>query len=531
MEDHSYTSMDTSPLVVAPGTTQGGTSSNHVTNKHQDSTQAAAKSPVSSETDPKVTIAIMQFRAALQELFSLAPREQIMELVTRLTTESGFNSDSKTKSKKKKNKKRATEPSPVDQGPSPKVKILEKFAAQPSAIPQTTAKGQTSARAPISASSRGPTQNSAPAPAITAAAQEEFADDCGDPFKVVQYKKSLKRARGPGPQKFRLGNGSPSSQAVKFLEVKLRPKAKTSIGPYIQNLRKATAKMEGKCTMLYQEKANAINIRTTSDATLKSLLAITELVSNEGSKLEVQVFRTYGRFHVKGVVYKIYTLKDDPKDETLQNDLECNRITIASARRIGKTNTAMLTFEGNELPRSVLYGGQYMRVFPYKPKVVRCRNCQRIGHKQDICPLPAVCGDCGREHTEMGDENDEMSCPQSTPYCQECKKEGHLASARNCPAWIEANKQIRSQWQSQRKEQPDLPPRIIKQPVPPSVRAALSTIHALPQREPTYASALATKTPPNPAPESLEAIRTDLNEVRATLQWVVAELKKLTKST
>ncbi|KAM7298256.1 uncharacterized protein ISCGN_018868 [Ixodes scapularis] len=73
-------------------------------------------------------------------------------------------------------------------------------------------------------------------------------------------------------------------------------------------------------------------------------------------------------------------------DEVLNLELDSEKIPVVAARRLGKTTTAMLTFDSDRIPRSVLYGRRYMRVYPYKPKAVTCTNCHRLGHKPDICP-------------------------------------------------------------------------------------------------------------------------------------------------
>ncbi|EEC05722.1 toll, putative [Ixodes scapularis] len=139
--------------------------------------------------------------------------------------------------------------------------------------------------------------------------------------------------------------------------------------------------------------------RTDSEALAAVLEKIVE-VDIEGKKIPVQVFRTYGATYCKGVIYDIHTLQEDPQDEVLNLELESEKVRVVAARRLGKTNTAMLTFDGDKPPRSVLYGRRYMRVFPYMPKAVTCANCHRLGHKPDICPTATVCATCGNTHSE-----------------------------------------------------------------------------------------------------------------------------------
>ncbi|KAM7293881.1 putative nuclease HARBI1 isoform X1 [Ixodes scapularis] len=126
-------------------------------------------------------------------------------------------------------------------------------------------------------------------------------------------------------------------------------------------------------------------IRTDSEEVAKSIQEIREVVI-EQQNIPVQVFRAYGVAYCKGVIYDIHTLKEDPQDEVLNLELDSEKIPVVAARRLGKTTTAMLTFDSDRIPRSVLYGRRYMRVYSYKPKAVTCTNCHRLGHKPDICP-------------------------------------------------------------------------------------------------------------------------------------------------
>ncbi|KAM7305152.1 uncharacterized protein ISCGN_015052 [Ixodes scapularis] len=139
-------------------------------------------------------------------------------------------------------------------------------------------------------------------------------------------------------------------------------------------------------TLHLLENANIISIRTDSEEVARHIQEIKTIQAEDLKELPVQVFRTYGNTYVKGVIYDLFSLTQDRDDHTLNNELESNKIQIVAARRLGKTNTAIITFDGDHLPRSILYGNIYKRVFPYKPKAVVCANCHCLGHKEDICP-------------------------------------------------------------------------------------------------------------------------------------------------
>lgn len=125
-------------------------------------------------------------------------------------------------------------------------------------------------------------------------------------------------------------------------------------------------------TMHLIEKANTILVRTDSKELSETLEKITEIGTEEKGKIPIQVFRTYGNTHSKGVIYDIYPKEEDPQDDVLNSEIESEKPHVVAARRLGKSNTAVLTFDGEKTPRSVLYGKRYMRVFPFKLKAVTC---------------------------------------------------------------------------------------------------------------------------------------------------------------
>ncbi|KAG0423097.1 hypothetical protein HPB47_001115 [Ixodes persulcatus] len=161
--------------------------------------------------------------------------------------------------------------------------------------------------------------------------------------------------------------------------------------------------------------------------------------------IPIQAFHAVGGDQVRGVIYGIDP-NEDP--EQLLPNLASTTHWILAARPMGKNSkTALVTFEGNRIPRRVWYHNIVRRVFPYRPKAVVCTHCHRIGHKSDICPNAQEqrCPDCGREHilTDGG-------CEETTPQCRNCGK-AHLATDSSCQKWRDANKQLRIKAKPKRK--------------------------------------------------------------------------------
>lgn len=268
--------------------------------------------------------------------------------------------------------------------------------------------------------------------------------------------------------------------------------------------------------MHLMEKANTISVRTDSEEVAKFIQEIREVVI-EQQNIPVQVFRAYGVAYCKGVIYDIHTLKEDPQDEVLNLELDSEKIPVVAARRLGKTTTAMLTFDSDRIPRSVLYGRRYMRVYPYKPKAVTCTNCHRLGHKPDICPNASVCATCGNIHDNILQD---VSCPSpSALFCQGCRKAGHIGTDRTCPTWLEANKQIREEVKKHKElnkaqQQRQDAAREVKVPLPPNTSTWADMVKR--GREPP--------TPPA-APATTQS--TEVQELRNTCAFLKAELDRL----
>lgn len=96
-------------------------------------------------------------------------------------------------------------------------------------------------------------------------------------------------------------------------------------------------------------------------------------------RFPIQPYEALAQNQVRGVIYSI-----DPEDSQseLRQNLLCMTHRIVSVRRMGvKGNAALITFEGNEIPREVLYYCGVKRLLPYLLKPVNCSRCQKIGHK------------------------------------------------------------------------------------------------------------------------------------------------------
>ncbi|KAL1434648.1 hypothetical protein MTO96_011512 [Rhipicephalus appendiculatus] len=83
----------------------------------------------------------------------------------------------------------------------------------------------------------------------------------------------------------------------------------------------------------------------------------------------------------------------DFTDADLQRMLRTDRNPkVLGARRIKSTTTVIILFDGQKVPNYVYCGPIMYRCTLYKLQIDTCRNCGRVGHRQDVCPhQPTKC--------------------------------------------------------------------------------------------------------------------------------------------
>ncbi|KAL1467694.1 hypothetical protein MTO96_042002 [Rhipicephalus appendiculatus] len=118
---------------------------------------------------------------------------------------------------------------------------------------------------------------------------------------------------------------------------------------------------------------------------------------------------------------------DLPDSELQRLFVSSHNPTLMGVRRIKDTTTIILLFDGLNVPNYVRCGMLLLRCTLYKRQIDTCRNCGRVGHRQDVCPTPSekVCEHCGIKPTGPDHE-----CV--TPKCALCGQ-AHITGDRTCP--------------------------------------------------------------------------------------------------
>ncbi|XP_040078313.3 LOW QUALITY PROTEIN: uncharacterized protein LOC120850040, partial [Ixodes scapularis] len=125
---------------------------------------------------------------------------------------------------------------------------------------------------------------------------------------------------------------------------------------------------------------------------------------------------------VRGVVHGI---EAGTTEEELKELISVNGYSIPHARMLGKSSSALLTFEGPHVPFYVKAGSVFTRCRPHRRSVQYCRACGNVGHRQDVCPNPDTnrCNRCGAENPQ-----DNHECQ---PKCKLCYQP-HETASKEC---------------------------------------------------------------------------------------------------
>ncbi|KAH8021099.1 hypothetical protein HPB51_012383 [Rhipicephalus microplus] len=137
----------------------------------------------------------------------------------------------------------------------------------------------------------------------------------------------------------------------------------------------------------------------------------------------------------------------DFRDADLQRMLRTPRNpTVLSARRINNTTMVVILFNGLKVPNYVYCGPIMYRCTLCKRQIDTCRNCGRVGHRQDVCPhhTDKVCDhQCG--HGPTGPDH---VC--SAPKCALCEG-AHLTGNRTCRSHYQVPYLVRCRRQRRRR--------------------------------------------------------------------------------
>ena len=80
--------------------------------------------------------------------------------------------------------------------------------------------------------------------------------------------------------------------------------------------------------------------------------------------------------------------------------------------------------------------------YNFKPRVIKCNNCQKFNHIARLCLSPVLCGKCGNEH------NTNTCTVEPEDYaCHHCKG-NHQTGDKECPVMKTKEEAIKNRIQN-----------------------------------------------------------------------------------
>ncbi|KAG0411970.1 hypothetical protein HPB47_010896 [Ixodes persulcatus] len=126
----------------------------------------------------------------------------------------------------------------------------------------------------------------------------------------------------------------------------------------------------------------------------------------------------------KGVI----KVRPDQSLDYIMDNLRCETATILDAKRLGKSDMLLITFDTEKPPYKIVFDYELVRVYDYRPKHIVCFNCHGLDHIAKHCPEDLVCRDCGRpQHPPDPDCIEDL-------FCVAYQKPGHISLNSACPS-------------------------------------------------------------------------------------------------
>ncbi|KAK8768859.1 hypothetical protein V5799_014676 [Amblyomma americanum] len=293
--------------------------------------------------------------------------------------------------------------------------------------------------------------------------------DKAEGWAVVQSKKSKRRQNGGDKPQILAGNGagrSPSSDEAgrsaagapekkqweggprlrlpplpkDDIKIVLRPRglAVKDLPQYkvVEAVVAATGRgcKEEDLLVRLRHGSNIIIVSTANEDAAKKVLHIRQ-INFGGKSFAVNTHAAAPEGTLRGVIH-------GPAPKTTSEELKAHirlrtqGVRVITARMLGNSSTALITFDGPTLPKFVIYHSSEYRCHPYRPTRQVCYTCGQQGHRMDVCPNPnaKVCRQCGLQNPTT-----EHQC---TPKCLVCDGD-HITGTRDCKQRLKSACELR----------------------------------------------------------------------------------------
>lgn len=167
--------------------------------------------------------------------------------------------------------------------------------------------------------------------------------------------------------------------------IQLKPGDSVALQRSIQLAAKVTGGLAARDTFRLNEWQNTLLISTPNPENATRYSQLTKYTYRE-KEWEVAAYVVPPDNTQRGVIQGIP--QEDSEQDILENLVHNRNPSVLLARRMGRSNSVLILFEGDRVPFWVRYGNVDFRCYIYKKKVEICLTCGSVGHRGDVCPTP-----------------------------------------------------------------------------------------------------------------------------------------------
>lgn len=176
----------------------------------------------------------------------------------------------------------------------------------------------------------------------------------------------------------------------------------------------------------------------------KSLHQANKLIQlkNIKSDIEVDVSLHNSLNYVKGVIYS-NDLRGVEEEEILneirdQNVYKVEKIRKKVDENMEETGLIILSFGTTTLPPELKIGYERVKIRPYIPLPLRCKNCLHYGHLAKFCKNSKICPNCAKKYHLNIETNEVCTEPKSCLHCNKNNDQynQHSTVDKRCPIFI-----------------------------------------------------------------------------------------------
>lgn len=182
----------------------------------------------------------------------------------------------------------------------------------------------------------------------------------------------------------------------------------------------------------------SILIETKSFLQASRLIQLTSL----SPEIKIDIKEHPGLNYAKGVIYS-NDLRGIDEAEIVselkqQNVSNVNKILKNVDGILKETGLIVITFASTSIPSDVAIGYEKVRVRPYIPLPLKCKNCLQYGHIAKLCKNEKICANCSNPFHTNEELKEKCAHPSSCINCKnnDIEDSKHPTYDKCCPIFL-----------------------------------------------------------------------------------------------